>query len=156
MFSQVCVTHSVQLGGGGGGEVTPDASWDRSHGHGGGGPVLGGGVNHSPWVKGQPPPPGSKVNHLPYQGQRLTTPPPSRMHTELRSMGRRYVSYWNAYLCYIISVSVGTFQFFSNIQTEFIHHAFIITCSKSGKSFGNVLFKLAGLTNFIVPKTFLE
>ena len=30
MFSQACVTHSVQLGGG---EVTPDASWDRSHGH---------------------------------------------------------------------------------------------------------------------------
>ena len=28
--SQVCVTHSVQLGG-----MTPDASWDKSHGHGG-------------------------------------------------------------------------------------------------------------------------
>ena len=30
MFSQACVTHSVQVGGG---EVTPNGSWDRSHGH---------------------------------------------------------------------------------------------------------------------------
>ena len=34
MFSQACVTHSVQLRGGGGGGVTPNVSWHRSHGRG--------------------------------------------------------------------------------------------------------------------------
>ena len=36
MFSQACVTHSVQWGGGGG-VVKSNASWDRSHGLMGGG-----------------------------------------------------------------------------------------------------------------------
>ena len=41
MFSQACVTHFVQRGWGGV-EVTPDASWDRSNGHGGDGLARGG------------------------------------------------------------------------------------------------------------------
>ena len=71
-------------------------------------PPPGSKVNHLPWVKGQsPPPPVSKVNHLPFLGQRSTTspwvkgqPPPPGYIWELWSMGRQYASYWNAYLFY--------------------------------------------------------
>ena len=77
--SQVCVTHSVQLGG-----MTPDASWDKSHGHGGRWSCPGGGGGGG----GQPPPP-ARV-----KGQ----PPPPGYIWVLRSMGGWYASYWNAFL----------------------------------------------------------
>ena len=78
VFTSIC--HSVILRGGG---VTPNASWDRSHGHGGGVVTwLGGGVVTWPGGGGRsglhlPPWPGSKVTtspprqHLPPPGQHL-------------------------------------------------------------------------------------
>ena len=113
MFSQACVTHSVQLG------------WRWSE------------VNHLPnqgqWsttslphqgrrsttspsrcrgqpppnsVRGQPPPPGSEVNHLPPGSDVNHLPPPPGYIWELWSMGGRYASYWNAFL----------FQLFFNLH----------------------------------------
>ena len=48
-------------------------------------------------VRGQPPPPGSEVNHLPTPGSEVNHLPPGYI-IELRSMGGWYTSYWNAYL----------------------------------------------------------
>ena len=98
MFSQACVTHSVQLGGG---DVTSNASWDRSHGQGEVVLSLGGGIHLFPLprVKGQPPPspcPGSKVNHpQARRGHWLPTPPTYGPYG-LCARGR-YASYWNAF-----------------------------------------------------------
>ena len=70
----------------GGWGVTPDASWDRSHGHGGGGsvtpppPPVKGQPPPLARVKGQPPPP-------PGQGQRSTELPPWK-HTGTMVNGR--------------------------------------------------------------------
>ena len=89
VFAGVCYSLCSTRGGG---EETPNASWDRSHGQrgevvrgqlalGGWGEVVRGqlvlGVEV---VRGQPPPPsGSEVNHLP-QGQRSTTFPGSEVN----------------------------------------------------------------------------
>ena len=88
MFSQACVTHSVQLGGGGlvgGGGWSGWGSWS-GRGGGGGLAVGGGGGGGS----GDLPSP--RIGHWP--------PPPPRIGLirVLWSMRRRYEYYWNAYL----------------------------------------------------------
>ena len=85
MFSQECVTHFVQERG----KETPNASWDRSHGHGGGGPTLGGGDGLAlgeggpgcgevvwPWGRGGHPSSHQDLPHL-WPG---TPPPDQHLH----------------------------------------------------------------------------
>ena len=75
MFSQASVILSLNRG-----EVTPNASWDRSHGHGGRvGDLVLGEVDVSPWTRlphhwtrPTPLPPPDKTNPL----DETTSPPP--------------------------------------------------------------------------------
>ena len=74
MFSQACVTCSVQLGGG----VTPNASWDRSQvgeGEGGGQRSIPPGQGPPPPPRqGPPPPPKKKQGPPPWTGTTIPTP----------------------------------------------------------------------------------
>ena len=80
MFSQASVLLSRLRG------LTLNTSWDSSHGQGGVLVLGGGGL-----VRGE-------GNHFPPQGSEVNPSPPPGYIRELRSMGGRYVSYWNAFL----------------------------------------------------------
>ena len=81
MFSQASLILSHL-----GGKVTPNASWDRSHGQGGGCSCPGG------WTSPHQMLPPSPRNHPP------EVTPHHHHIRELRLMGRRYASYCNAFL----------------------------------------------------------
>ena len=95
------------------GEVTPDASWDRSHGHRGGGQPGAGKCDntHPHWTGSQSPttPSLDRITPtIPHQSPRQDHTHPSRQDDTpqtghiwaLRSMHmcRQYASYWNAFL----------------------------------------------------------
>ena len=115
MFLQVFVILSPTRGGG----VTPNASWDRSHGH------RGGECTTPPRTRSQhlpldntslppgqhlPPPPGPGHNTSlppswttppslrPWTTPPSLPPPPSGQHPPGLCTGRQYTSYWNAFL----------------------------------------------------------
>ena len=100
MFSQASVILSLNWGG-----VTLNASWDRSHAHGDGEGGWWSQVNHfpPPTPRQDPSPPDRTHHPLDWTHHPLDSTPPPLHRTpaylrELRSMGGRCVSYWNASL----------------------------------------------------------
>ena len=78
MFLLACVTHSVQVSG----DVTPNASWDRSHGYRGGGRWSdpGGETSTTPPQTGPPPPRDRTTPYPPTHTPDRTTPPDRKGH----------------------------------------------------------------------------
>ena len=120
MFSQACVTHSVQLGGGGGGAT--NTSWDRSHGQEGRcscpgvcGPVWDEGGHPPPPGQDHPPPPPT-----PWKERSLTSHPlpfPTYGHYGLCA-GGRYASCWNAFLFEIYSFTAIDLKYIIVLETS--------------------------------------
>ena len=116
MFSQASVMLSLNRGEGA--RWHQNASWDRSNGHRGVGGCLPPPRTGSK-VKGHPPPPPGRVRGQapPWPGSKVTHLLPLGYIRVLRSMGRRYTSYWNALLFW---KKIGKFVLFEFVAAALI------------------------------------